>query len=130
MTAIVTPSIESTLEKREQHVEGIVKSAQKLDADAQKVAKNAVDALERATADSAEAENKLISSFREQSVKEKEELYRIFSTESRSKAKSLAIESETCFAEISAELDDIVKIAMAKIDGVKGKSTKRRKRSS
>ena len=94
MSTVVAPNLEETLENREQHVGSLVKKAEKLNSDAQKIEKNAFDALERVEVDSAATESKLIASFREQSIKEKDALYKLFAKESRSKSELLAEASE------------------------------------
>lgn len=117
MSAVIAPRIEQTLENRASHVGSLVKRAEQLEADAKMVEKNSFDALERAEVDAATAESKLIASFREQSIKEKEALYEVFSQESRSKSQLLSEEADKCFADISNDMDDIVNTAMHKING-------------
>ena len=121
MSTVVAPNLEETLENRAQHVGSLVKKAKNLNSDAQKIEKNAFDALERAEVDSAEIESNLIASFREQSMKEKDALYKVFAKESRSKSELLAETSEKCFNEVAGDIDDIVQAAMLKIND----STKR-----
>ena len=121
MSTVVAPNLEETLENRAQHVGSLVKKAENLNSDAQKIEKNAFDALERVEVDYAEIESNLIASFREQSMKEKEALYKVFAKESRAKSELLAETSEKCFNEVSGDIDDIVQAAMLKIND----STKR-----
>lgn len=116
MSTVVAPNIEETLENREQHVGSLVKKAEKLNSDAQKIEKNAFDALERVEVDSAATESKLIASFREQSIKEKDALYKLFAEESRSKSELLAEASEKCFNDVVNDIEDIVQAAMLKIN--------------
>ncbi|MBR1734993.1 MAG: hypothetical protein IJ730_06060 [Alphaproteobacteria bacterium] len=115
MSFIIAPKIEETLENRASHIGLLVKRAERLEADAKGIEKNAQDALERAEIDISAAESKLISSLREQSIKEKETLYEIFSKESRKKSASLSEEADQCFLDIANDVDDIVNAAMLKI---------------
>ena len=80
------------------------------------IEKDALDALERAEVDSAAAESKLIASFREQSMREKEALYKIFADESRSESELLTDASEKCFNDIADDINNIVEAAMLKIN--------------
>ena len=116
MSTVVAPNLEETLENREQHVGSLVKKAEKLNSDAQKIEKNAFDALERVEVDSAATESKLIASFREQSIKEKDALYKLFAEESRSKSELLAEAYEKCFNDVVNDIEDIVQAAMLKIN--------------
>lgn len=117
MSTVIAPKIEKTLENRSSHIGSLVKRAEQLENDAKIIEKNALDALERAEVDATTAESKLIASFREQSIKEKEALYEVFSKQSRSKSKLLSEEVEKCFADISNDMDDIISTAIHKING-------------
>ncbi|MBQ7674716.1 MAG: hypothetical protein IJT36_09475 [Alphaproteobacteria bacterium] len=117
MSTVIAPKIEKTLENRSSHIGSLVKRAEQLENDAKIIEKNALDALERAEVDATTAESKLIASFREQSIKEKEALYEVFSKQSRSKSKLLSEEAEKCFADISNDMDDIISTAIHKING-------------
>lgn len=130
MSTVVAPDLEKTLENRAHHIGSIVKKAEELNSSAQKIEKDAFDMLERAEVDSAAAESKLIASFREQSMKEKDALYKIFAKESRSKSELVTEASEKCFNDIANDIDEVVQAAMLKINGSvmtsKGKSARRK----
>jgi F-type H+-transporting ATPase subunit b len=112
---VVTPKIEETFEDRISHIDDLIKNAKKLEAEAQKLERDAFIALENAEIDSAAAESRLMSSFREQSIAEKSKLYERFSRKSKEESIELSRTVDKLFLEISENMDDIMNVAMNSI---------------
>lgn len=116
LSFFVVPNLQQTLESREQHVGSIVQKAETLSSQAKKVEQNAEDALEKVEIESAAMESKLIASFHDQSVREKDDLNRIFSDESQRESTILLGSSEKCFKEIADDMDGILETIWRKIE--------------
>ncbi len=115
MATVVTPALQETLDNRVAHIDGLLKEAEKLKDEAQKLEHEAFSAYDDAQIQAAAEEAKLVENFRQNSIKEKEKLYDLFVEESRKEAESLAESSAQTFAEISANMDDLVNYAMEKM---------------
>jgi F0F1-type ATP synthase membrane subunit b/b' len=113
VSRVFTPKLERTLLDRELHVENLLKAANKLKNEADKLEKDSIIALENAKIDSNAAESKVISAFREQSLREKDTLYELFSEKSKIESESLMKSSEDAFQSVSANMDEIVDEALA-----------------
>jgi F0F1-type ATP synthase membrane subunit b/b' len=113
---VLTPQIEETLENRISHIEALVNNAKQLETESKKLEQDAFIALEDAEIESAAAETKLMTSFREQSIKEKNMLYDMFSKKSKAESRILSTSVDNVFAEISDNLDGILDLAMKSID--------------
>ncbi|MDR1982713.1 MAG: hypothetical protein LBQ08_02870 [Holosporaceae bacterium] len=123
ISKVFTPKIERILLDREFHIDGILKSANKLKKEADDMERDSTISMENAQMDSKAAEFKLVSTFREQSLEEKNSLYNLFSERSKKESKILAQSSEETLQSISEKMDEIVSAAMTSIAcSRKGKS--------
>ena len=115
MATVVNPALRETLDNRVAHIDGLLKEAEKLRSEANKLEHEAFSAFEDAQIQAAAEESKLVENFRQDSIKEKEKLYDLFVEESRKEAESLAESSAKTYAEISENMDDLVAYAMDKV---------------
>lgn len=115
MATVVTSALQETLDNRVAHIDGLLKEAEKLRGEAQKLEHEAFSAYDDAQIQAAAEEAKLVENFRKNSIKEKEKLYDLFTEESKKESESLAQSSAQTFAEISANMDDLVACAMEKV---------------
>ena len=115
MATVVNPALRETLDNRVAHIDGLLKEAEKLKSEASKLEHEAFSAFEDAQIQAAAEESRLVENFRQDSIKEKEKLYDLFVEESRKEAESLAESSAKTYAEISANMDELVDYAMDKV---------------
>lgn len=112
ISKVVTPSIEETFGNRMSHVDSLIDTANQLKSEARKLENDSFIALENAEIDSDAAESKLLASFREQSIKEKNMLFEMFSRKSKKESMVLSESVNNVFHEISASIDTIIDVAM------------------
>lgn len=115
MSFFAAPNLEKIIANRAAYVDSFLKNAAKLDSDAKKINKEALEALQKAEEETAIVESKLIASFKEQSEKEKKDLYRLSLEEFYSNSKLLSDASEKCFNDIAGDIDGIVNTVMLKM---------------
>jgi F-type H+-transporting ATPase subunit b len=115
VSRVVTPSIEETFENRISHIDSLVNTATQLKIEAKKLENESFIALENAEIDSSSAESKLLTSFREQSIKEKNMLFEMFSRKSIKESMKLSESVDRVFNEISGNIDNIMDAAMKSV---------------
>jgi F0F1-type ATP synthase membrane subunit b/b' len=121
VSKIVAPGLEKTLENRAAYISDLVKRANKLMVEADKVEKKSIVALENAELESSAAEIKLMSDFREKSIRTKKSLYTFFSERSKKEAEILSQSADEVFSDISRNIDDILEVAMNRVSVSAGK---------
>jgi F0F1-type ATP synthase membrane subunit b/b' len=112
VSRVFTPKIERIFSDRSFHIENVLKSAQRLKSEADRIEKDAAAALENAQIDIAEIESKIVSDLREQSLREKNKLYDLFSKKSKEESDSLIKSSDEVFASVAGEMGEIIDTAM------------------
>ena len=117
ISKVVTPNIEETLQNRAAHVDDLLNAAKQLRSEADQLENDALVALENAELESAAAESELITAYRDRALKEKEELYTLFTEKSKEESASLEESSEKTFKEISENADEILDAALKKVFG-------------
>lgn len=117
MSFYTEPNLQKTLDERENCVNSLVNEAGEIGEHARSIEKGAEEALKKAEMDFAVTESKLLASFKEQSSKEKEALFEVFSQESRKKSADLALSSEECFQLLQNSSEEMVRVATQKISG-------------
>jgi F0F1-type ATP synthase membrane subunit b/b' len=115
VSGIFVPKIEKVLRDRDFHVKRMLQTACRSKSEADKVEKDALVVLENAQIDTAAAESELIVALREQSLREKNSLYSLFSKKSKKESDLLIKSSEEAFADINAQMNEMVKAAMKSI---------------
>lgn len=115
VSKVVTPSIEETFENRISHIDSLVNTANQLKSEVKKLENESFIALENAEIDSSAAESKLLASFREQSIKEKNTLFEMFSKKSIKESMKLSESVDKVFKEISGNIDNILDTAMKSV---------------
>ena len=115
ISKIVTPNIEETLRNRATHVSDLVNAATQLQMEAEKLESDSISALETAKLEAIAAESELLTEYRERSLKEKEELYNLFSEKSKIELESISKSADETFEKISNDMDKILDTAVAAI---------------
>lgn len=115
VSKVFTPQIEEILENRVVYIDDLLKRAQSLKEESEKLKNDSFIALENAQIDTEAAERKLIAAIREQNIKEKEQIYEMFAEKSRLEARELLKTSDKVLEEVSQDLENIVSAAMKSI---------------
>jgi F-type H+-transporting ATPase subunit b len=121
---IISPKITETLKQRVSYIDDLLKSAEKLKIEAEKISSESSALLRDAEASSVIEENKIVTSLKKQSEAKKNELHGVFLEKSRSESELLAKSVANSYKEISCNMDDILDIAMEKISPVTGSGDK------
>ena len=122
MARVVTPNIQETLRNRSAHIDELLSAARQLSSEAEKLEKTAAANLENAEMESVAAEAELMTKFRERSVKEKEELYELYSDKSKQESASISKSAHETFREISEHMDEILDSAVKSISASVGEN--------
>lgn len=115
ISKIVTPNIEETLQNRATHVGDLLNAAKQLRTEAEKLETDAVSALESTKLEAMVAESELLTEYRERSLKEKEELYNLFSKRSKIELEAISKSADETFEKISNDMDKILDTAIKTI---------------
>lgn len=115
VSKIFTPQVEEILENRVVYIDDLLKRAENLRTESEKLKEDSFIALENAQIDTEATERKIVASIREQNIKEKQYLYDTFSEKSRIEALELVKVSDNVFADVSKNLDTLVSSAMDSI---------------
>jgi hypothetical protein len=107
--------MEKILQNRDFHVDELLKTADQFKKDADKLEENSLVALKNIQMKSVVDEFKIVSDFKEQSLKEKQSLRDLFFKKSWKESESLIKSSEKAFFNISKKMDEIVETALNKI---------------
>jgi F0F1-type ATP synthase membrane subunit b/b' len=114
-----TPKVERIFSERNGYVDSILNSANKLKNEAEIIDMDSSMALENAQIDSSLEESSLVSTLREQSLKEKNTLYALFSEKSKKESDLLAKSSEAAFTSIlESNIDELVDAAVHSISSI------------
>ncbi|MDR2267833.1 MAG: hypothetical protein LBD81_00080 [Holosporaceae bacterium] len=116
VSRIAAPKIESAIKNREHYISDMTTTADGCMSEARDLEINCKNAEENAALDSYIEELTLMSSFREQSIREKEALQEMFSKKTKVEYQRLRRSCDDAYAEIMSELDEsLLKIASKKI---------------
>lgn len=115
MSTVVAPALKGTLDKRDSHVDTIVKSIEKIKTEAEKLENDAEYSLESARRKIRDEEDKLESTLRQKSEKEREKLRSVFIQTSQQSVHELDDNAHSVVSELSENLDEIVLVAEKKI---------------
>lgn len=115
MSTVVAPSLKTTLDNRESHINGMLDRANKMKEDAAALEHDAFVLFENAQIDSRSEEEKLIEAFRRESLEEKSKLYDEFACRSQQDAEKLAADADQAIADALQDVDVLVQKAMEKI---------------
>lgn len=115
MSTVVTPALKGTLDRRDNHVDTIVKSIEKFKTEAEKLKDDAEYSLESARRKIRDEEDKLESTLRQKSEKEREKLRSVFIQTSQQSVHELDDNAHSVVSELSENLDEIVLVAEKKI---------------
>jgi hypothetical protein len=112
---IFVPRIEIILKKRSQLVGSIQDEAYCLKRKAEETERTALIDLENAQIEAAAAETKIITDLRERNLKEKNNLYSIFSKKSKKESALLSSSAEHTYASLLSKMDELVDASLQRI---------------
>jgi F-type H+-transporting ATPase subunit b len=115
VSRVFVPKTEQVFSERDFHIEAIRRTAHLLKKEADRMERITDIELENAQISIAEAESKIVSGLREQSLKEKENLYNSFSEKSRIESESILQSSDEIFVDTVNNIDEFVDTAIASI---------------
>ncbi|MDR1560986.1 MAG: hypothetical protein LBS23_01375 [Holosporaceae bacterium] len=118
VSRIAVPKIEEIINKRVALIDDLLKRANQLSFEANKLEKDSIVALENAQIESKTAETQLISDLREQNIKEKKLLYDSFAEKSVKEVKIISLSAQKALSDVlKNNIDDILNTAMSKAFG-------------
>lgn len=108
VSRIAVPGLQEIVRTRAAHVESILKSAEQLKNEADRLERESQISLENAQLDASAKESRLMSDFREKSLAQKEDFFKRMARESREKSEALTKAADEAFKAVSASTDEIV----------------------
>ena len=116
-----TDEIEQGLKNRALYIDELVDSTKQYHSEAEKLHHSSMIALENADIKAANSESRLIASFREKNIAEKNALYHDFSQRSKLESSAFTRLSNEAFIEISGDMDVIVSAAIDSLNAFHSK---------
>lgn len=119
MAFFAVPRLKKILDDRRLHVDGLLIVAKKFSEKSEKIEKEAEDLLAKTKREILVAEEKLTGELEKRSLGEKQRISKEILENANKEIDSLKISSEETFKSMSSDLDELVGLALQKIEGRK-----------
>lgn len=115
MAFFAVPKLRKILDKRENHINGLLDIAEKLGEKSVKIEKESSELLSKTKQEIFDAETELIEELEKRNSKEKQRLSEEILENTSREISSLKVSSEEAFRDISSDLDELLDLALQKI---------------
>ena len=115
MSLYATPALQESLKERDSYVSSLINKADECNRNAKDIEMRAEAALKEAERGFAVTESQLIASFKEQNLKKKQSLDKVFAEESRKESDNLIASSDMCFQFFQESSEEMIEAAAKKI---------------